>query len=344
MTRLGTVQVALLAPGERLKNLLKSKRVPKNTLVGNCLQLGSSEKYPESATLPHANIPKEGGHTGKTGSLQHKPPQHQTLPIVVTSGGTRPGESSVPHGAGSKSDVSHRTPADHEADRRKYLSLIKDANYIRAADLDLLESIGTGEFGVIRRGYVFDRTEAMIHCLKRKKLSYDLCQVLQENPTCLAPHKQSSQTVAESLMERLDASVKAGFHPHIVSLLGLCHEAGTTFLFFFTPSFLRSSVFLLFLDVLYACLQLETGPNLRNMLRESRSLDQFMQYTNARGRLSLMSPQRLLNIILGIARGMGHLEESQVRLPGIGSHTVRVTFPPVIHAPMILIDHDHEVD
>lgn len=59
-------------------------------------------------------------------------------------------------------------------------------------------------------------------------------------------------------------------------------------------------------------MQLESGPNLRNLLRESRSIENFLQYAKAHGRISLMSSQRLLSIMLGVARGMGYLEENKV--------------------------------
>lgn len=120
----------------------------------------------ESATLPLAAVGAKD--RGSSGSLRRNQLQAQTLPIVVTSG---PKPVDVPSPTyGSKTDVNAkpRNPANVEADRRKYLQLAKDATVIKAVDLDLLESIGSGEFGVIRRGYVFDRTEAMIHCLRRK--------------------------------------------------------------------------------------------------------------------------------------------------------------------------------
>jgi len=65
---------------------------------------------------------------------------------------------------------------------------------------------------------------------------------------------------------------------------------------------------------LYVALQLENGQNLRNLLRESRSLDNFTHFAKSRGKISLMSSQRLLSIALGIARGMGYLEENRVKI------------------------------
>uniref|UniRef100_A0A915KY08 Protein kinase domain-containing protein n=1 Tax=Romanomermis culicivorax TaxID=13658 RepID=A0A915KY08_ROMCU len=105
----------------------------------------------------------------------------------------------------------------------------------------------------------------------------------------LAPYAINAED-SKIFLEHLDSSIKARSHPNVICFVGVCGQG----------------------DDLYVAMQLENGQNLRNLLRESRSLDNFSQYAKSRGKISLMSAQRLLSIALGVCRGMGYLEDNKV--------------------------------
>lgn len=64
-------------------------------------------------------------------------------------------ESNSPLKSAQKNDIMH-----------KYVDVCRNATIIPLSQLDLLEIIGQGQFGPIKRGYIGQKNECMVHCTK----------------------------------------------------------------------------------------------------------------------------------------------------------------------------------
>jgi len=100
----------------------------------------------------------------------------------------------------------------------------------------------------------------------------------------VVPGKILEEDEFKTLSKDLDTVIRYGFNPHLIQLIGICEDKDTIFVVFE-----------------------QAWPTLKKSLVDSRSLEHYPDYAEANGKFSTMQEEILLNIMLGISRGMEHL-------------------------------------
>ena len=100
----------------------------------------------------------------------------------------------------------------------------------------------------------------------------------------VVPGKILEEDEFKTLSKDLDTVIRYGFNPHLIQLIGICEDKDTIFVVFE-----------------------QAWPTLKKSLVDSRSLEHYPDYAEANGKFSTLQEEILLNIMLGISRGMEHL-------------------------------------
>ena len=142
------------------------------------------------------------------------------------------------------------------------------------------EVLGRGRFGSVFKGQVQANGRVM---------------------WCNTQHvSMSGMTRAEyvSLLVSLDTSIRAGTHPHITSLVGMCEE----------------------MDTLVVVMD-QAQPSLKQFMLDSRALEHCPDYASNYNRYSTAREEAVLEIITGITDGLKHLADR-----GVGHSTINYHF------------------
>ena len=100
----------------------------------------------------------------------------------------------------------------------------------------------------------------------------------------VVPGKILEESEFKTLSKDLECVIRYGFHPNLIQLIGLCEDKDTIFVVFE-----------------------QAWPTLKQALIDSRSLEHYPDYAEANGKFSTLQEEILINIMLGISRGMEHL-------------------------------------
>ena len=149
-----------------------------------------------------------------------------------------------------------------------YLDSLKDKVWIIPKNfVDLShEVLGRGKFGSVMKGQVSANGQ-LIPCNT---------QVISNK--ILSPEEQ------KTMLRDLDVNIRAGQHPNLICLIGICEEVDTT---------------QVVLD--------HAEPSLKQYLLDSRALLNYPEYAQKNSRFSTAREEVMIDMLSGVASGLDHL-------------------------------------
>jgi len=191
----------------------------------------------------------------RRGDTQELTAQLPTQPIDLESSGGYIGD-------GSYTNEVMRTAEEYLESLRGKVWLIPK-NFVEASG----DVLGQGRFGSVVRATVSSQG-GPIPC-----------------NTQVIPRMQDEH-LRKNMLKDLDIAIKAGQHPSLVCLVGICEEAASTLVV------------------------MEHGePSLKQWLLGSRALDHQPQYAARHGRVATAREELLLELVAGLASGLHHLHQ-----------------------------------
>ena len=91
------------------------------------------------------------------------------------------------------------------------------------------------------------------------------------------------------MLKDLDINIRAGQHPNLICLIGICEEVETT---------------QIIMD--------HAGPSLKQYLLDSRALLNYPEYAQKNSRFSTAREEVMIDVLAGVASGLDHLSRSNV--------------------------------
>ena len=155
----------------------------------------------------------------------------------------------------------------------EYMESLKDKVWMIPKNFVELnhEVLGRGKFGSVMKGHVTLNGQ-IINCNS---------QVISN--TILSPEEQ------KIMLKDLDINIRAGQHPNLICLIGICEEVETT---------------QIIMD--------HAGPSLKQYLLDSRALLNYPEYAQKNSRFSTAREEVMIDVLAGVASGLDHLSRSNV--------------------------------
>lgn len=100
----------------------------------------------------------------------------------------------------------------------------------------------------------------------------------------VVPGKILEDSEMQFMVKDLDLVVSYGHHPNLIQLVGLCEDKDTIFVVFE-----------------------QAWPTLKQALLDSRALVHYPAFVESHGKFSTLREEVMVNMMLGIAKGMDHL-------------------------------------
>jgi len=117
----------------------------------------------------------------------------------------------------------------------------------------------------------------------------------------VVPSRMLERAERNAMLKDLDTSIKAGSHINLVNLIGICEDQDTLLVV------------------------LDSGDvSLKHLLLDSRALDNYPVYAQKNNRFSTAREETLLDLMVGVARGLDHLAKCKILHGQICARTVLV--------------------
>jgi len=105
----------------------------------------------------------------------------------------------------------------------------------------------------------------------------------------VVPNKIMDRDERSAMLKDLDTSINAGSHINVANLIGICEDQETLLVV------------------------MENGDmNLKQLLVDSRALDNYPVYAKKNNRFSTAREETLLDLLVGVARGLDHLHKCRI--------------------------------